>query len=221
MKEMRLVDVARVPGEGWKAKQPETGFVVKGQSLPGLIRNVLVYRNANQLPCPANYKRMVESQVCATMPADEALEKCMALAKDDQQNPPELRQRRSSIEDLKNFALAVEGLIESRATGTRVHVDKEEAERRAEICAKCPKNLPVGNCWGCGVLGNLYRKLLGHLSSSKDPVLQSCDVCGCDNKVSVHLADDVHALVAEKQGLSADEFPSPCWKKDILRGGAV
>ena len=221
MKEMRLIDTSRVPGNGWKAKQPETGHVVSGGHLPALVRNVLVYRNANRLPCQANAQRMVESQVCATMFADEALDKCIELVEDDQQNPPELRQRRSSMEDLKNFALAVEGLIESKATGTNVHVVKDEAERRAAICSNCPKNLPVGNCWGCGVLGSLYRKLLGYLTTSKDPLLQSCDVCGCDNKVSVHLAEDVHVLVAQKQGLEADEFPSPCWKKNILRGGLV
>lgn len=211
-----LKDKTEVPARGWMARQPETGTVIRGLSFPQLLVEVRRYREANGLPVEANIRRQVEDQICATLDPEEAERKCKYLASDDDRNPPALRAFRSRTTDLKNFALAIKGVMESAVNGTSLHVSQDKANARASICAQCPYNLPIAHCWGCGALGNLYREIAGGRSTNKDELLRSCDVCGCDNKTQVHYTKDVHRLVAEKQGLMAAKFPDWCWKKEVL-----
>lgn len=211
-----LKDKTVVPSGGWRARQPETGTVVRGLSHNGLIAAVAKYRSANGLPVEGNQRRQVENMVCDTLSPDEAERLCKCLDEDDAKNPPEMRKWRKSSSDLLNFALAVKGVIEHGLKGTRLHVSKEEAETRAAICAGCIHNVPLGSCFGCGEMGRIYRSIVGHLTTSKDHALQSCDVCGCNNRLQTHFSKEVLADVSSKQGLSADQFPSWCWKKEVL-----
>lgn len=213
-----LVTNTDVPAGGWKARQPETGTVVRGMSFPNLLSEVRKYREANGLTVEPNLRRQVENQVCDTLPAEEAERRCRFLSSVDRRNPPALRAFRSKTQDLKNFALAVKGVVESAVTGMTLHVEQREAEWRASICSQCPYNLPVANCWSCGALGSLYREIAGNKGTTKDPLLRSCDVCGCDNKTQVHYSGEVHRLVASKQGLMGSRFPDWCWKKGVLEG---
>lgn len=212
-----LKDPTNVPSGGWKALQPETGTIIKAPSFQSLISAVRKYRGANNLPVEPNLRRQVEIQVCNTLPPEEADRLCKYLREDDRKNPEKLRAFRSRTEDLRNFALAVKGVIQSAARGVTLHVSAETANERASICAQCPFNLPVANCWSCGTLGSLYREILGHKKTAADPLLKSCDVCGCDNKTQVHFSNEVHAVIASKRGLAAEEFPDWCWKKEALK----
>ncbi len=54
------------------------------------------------------------------------------------------------------------------------------------------------------------------MTTKADPMLQSCDLCGCQNAVQVHLSEEVLRKVSGMQGLSADEFPEWCWKGAVL-----
>ena len=211
-----LIEKTDVPSGGWRAVQPETGTTIKGASFQGLIAAVRKYRDANGLSIEANFRRQVEIQICDTLPEHEAERKCRFFKEDDAKNPPSVRVFRSRAEDLKNFALAVKEILSSAFKGITLHVSQSTANHRAAICAQCPSNLPVANCWGCGALGTLYREIAGNRASLKDPLLKSCDVCGCDNKTQIHYSPEVHRLVASKQGLNASAFPEWCWKKELL-----
>jgi hypothetical protein len=85
-------------------------------------------------------------------------------------------------------------------------VAQEEAERRAEICAKCPMQIPTSGCWGCKGIAGLLPQIAGAKTTSFDLQLSACGVCGCYNAVSVHLPLSV------QQDANLD-FPSYCWKK--------
>ena len=85
-------------------------------------------------------------------------------------------------------------------------VPQEEAERRAEICAKCPMQIPTSGCWGCKGIAGLLPQIAGAKTTSFDLQLSACGVCGCYNAVSVHLPLSV------QQDASLD-FPSYCWKR--------
>jgi hypothetical protein len=214
----RLKDPSEVPSRGWKALQPETDTVVSGRSHAGLLVAVARYREANGLPVGGNVRRLVEDQVCRTMAPDEAERKCVYLSENDAQNPAPLRYWDKTAVDLENFGKAAEAVIESLAKDgpAATHVPKDEAETRAGVCAQCPHNVPIANCWGCGILGALYRRLLGGKSTTKDGLLRNCGICGCDNKSQVHFSANVHRMVASKQGLTGEVFPSWCWKKEVL-----
>jgi len=211
----RLKDNTRVPGGGWLARQPETGTVIKGLSFPSLLKRVRSYREANGLSIEPNLRRQVENQVCETLSEEERSMFCLDNALFSE--PPELKPFRSTSQDLFNFGKALKGLLDSALAGTRLHVSQEEADSRAAVCSVCPHNLPVSNCWGCGALGSLYRTLIGNRKTSKDYLLKSCDVCGCDNRTQVHFEGALLKEVSQKQGFMAANFPEFCWKKELLQ----
>jgi len=207
---------ADIPARGWFAKQPETGTVLRAATLRNLIKEVQVYRTANNFPMEKNIRRQVETQICQTMSQDEAAHFCTFLEEDEAKNPPRLRNHRSTITDLENFGKAVKAVLEAKARNATLHVVQSEADRRGSICASCPKNIPIANCYGCGTLGAIYRSISGHRASANDFRLHSCDVCGCDNKTQVHFTGEVLRLAAEKQGFMDAEFPEWCWKREVL-----
>lgn len=214
----RLINAsANIPSSGWSARQPETGAVLRGLSIKDTMRNVQKYRAANKLPMDINFRRQVEIQICDTLSDENAGIYCTFLEDDDSRNPPSLRRFRSTSTDLENFGKAVQSVLETASKDTPLHVSQEEANKRAAICASCSYNLPIANCWGCGVLGSIYRGIVGYKATASDTQLRSCDVCGCDNKTQVHFTKEVLQLAASKQELVSDEFPNWCWKKDALQ----
>lgn len=206
-----------IPARGWFAKQPETGTTLRGSTLRSLIKEVQVYRTANNLPMEKNIRRQVETQICQTMSQDEAAHYCTFLNEDDSKNPPRLRQYKSTITDLENFGKAVKAVMETAVASREINVSQQEADRRGTICASCPRNIPIANCYGCGTLGAIYRTISGRRASANDFRLHSCDVCGCDNKTQVHFTGEVLRLAAEKQGFMDAEFPDWCWKREVLK----
>jgi hypothetical protein len=181
------------------------------------MQNVRKYREANNLPIDINFRRQVEIQICDTLSDEDAGIYCTFLEDDDSQNPPSLRRFQSTPTDLENFGKAVQSVLETASKNKPLHVSQEEANKRAAICASCSFNLPIANCWGCGTLGSIYRGIVGYKATASDTQLQSCDVCGCDNKTQVHFTKEVLQLAASKQELVATEFPNWCWKKEALK----
>jgi hypothetical protein len=214
----RLVNPTHdIPMRGWFAKQPETGAVIHGENLDEIMKAVQNYRLANGLPVENNLRRQVEIQICDTMSEADAASRCEFLEEDDLLNPPKFRKFSSNAQDLENFGRAVQSVLETASKKGPVNVPPEEATRRANICASCPYNLPIANCWGCGVLGTIYRSISGGRFTTSDSQLRSCDICGCDNKTQVHFTKEVLQLAASKQELAATEFPNWCWKKEALQ----
>jgi hypothetical protein len=214
MADRRLKDRSRVPRHGWKALQ-EDGETVKGLSFKALLNAVEQYRVANGLPVPANIRRLVEEQLCRSMEKNgegEECGRCAFLNENDLTNPPELREWRHGPRSLVNFGKAVAVVVGEMATGKPVCVSREEAERRAGVCAQCPYNINIGNCWGCGELGRIFRSVQGGLETSQDSRLESCDRCGCALKTKVWITDDALTKVEREQGIGVAEFPGWCWR---------
>lgn len=212
MTEYRLKDKGLVPTKGWRALQPETGFVVRGGTKQALAKNVREYREANALPIPNNFERMLGDQICAAMDDSERASRCRFLSEDDSKNAPNLRAWKKGKQDLKDFAIAVKETMAAHASGEPVHVGKEEAERRAAICAKCEFNVPIAPCVGCSQLAALYREVAVKQETQYSPLLKSCGVCGCFLSVKVWLAESVSDAISEKQG-HQDRYPHWCWVK--------
>lgn len=211
-----LIDPSNVPTYGWRAFQPETSKIISGLSLDDLRLSVLKYREANGLPVENNFRRQLEEQICLAMTSEESGAKCRPILENDSANPPHIRKFQKSPSDLENFAKAVKAVIDAGVTGSSISVPQEDAERRAHICSTCPMNLPIASCWGCGLLGGLYRTISGGKYTSHDGALASCDVCGCDNRTQVHFTEEVLSRAAKAQGVRAEDFPAECWKKPLL-----
>ncbi len=98
----------------------------------------------------------------------------------------------------------------------RPRVTQEEAERRAAICAPCPRNsIYAKPCGGdCPELTDVVKAVVGGGKTSLDDKLEACSVCGCANKAQIwmeieHLAKGVDADFIEKA-------PETCWKRAEL-----
>lgn len=93
-------------------------------------------------------------------------------------------------------------------------VDQEEANRRAAICATCPKNTDkiVEFCVSCST-----RSLVGHINqfltsrhTPSDHLLKNCAVCHCLNSMKVWVRkEDMDELELR------DKWPTdyPCWMR--------
>lgn len=91
-------------------------------------------------------------------------------------------------------------------------VDQEEANRRAAICAACPKNTDklVEFCVSCST-----RSLVGHINqfltsrhTPSDPLLKTCQICSCDLKMKCWCPTE-----AMREPELANKWPAHCWMK--------
>jgi hypothetical protein len=96
------------------------------------------------------------------------------------------------------YAFATQGKFEL--------VSQEEAERRADICMRCPMQVSTSGCWGCKGIAGMLPAIAGARKTSFDAQLKACGVCGCYNAVAVHLPVAI-------QGSKDLEFPEWCWKR--------
>lgn len=92
-------------------------------------------------------------------------------------------------------------------------VDQNTANIRAEICVQCHNNFGSigGGCRSCNKIANTVNSsLIGSAHTPSDSKLKACKLCGCDNKVSVWIPNQVLLKLED-----ANAFPGFCWKKRI------
>lgn len=105
------------------------------------------------------------------------------------------------------FYRTMRGVVKSGAQP----VEQEEAERRAAICADCPRNIPIPPCQLCRSTVNLVGHWLIGKHTSKDEELKGCGVCGCSLATSVWVP-----VEPQREALTVDQkkiLPQRCWKK--------
>lgn len=93
-------------------------------------------------------------------------------------------------------------------------VAKDEAERRAGICAQCPKqaNDWRGGCGGCSATTmHLLQAIKKLRTTTRDGNLGACSIAGFYNGSAVHLGVDV----LEIDDAMRTAMPDACWRKTI------
>lgn len=123
---------------------------------------------------------------------------------------------------LSSRVVAAAADIKRAAQGTAVVLDwlssggapvaQEVANRRAAICAGCPKNVP--GSWYTVAPAELIKSTLEarkdlKLATLYDDKLKSCDVCRCLMRLKVWTPLE-HILKGTKPEIMA-EFPAQCW----------
>jgi hypothetical protein len=179
------------PQPGFVYTDPRTGIVHKDLSLNAIYPKVAKSWEANGITPPDSWKAVVNHEMCEQNPHIE----CREVGEGE---------RHMTLSDVYRFANSVKKWTE----GGMQFVPKEEAERRAAICAKCQYNKPTGICWGCHSALKWVGERVGWPESSKDAELRGCTVCGCVLKLKVHLPLDA----IDNTGLSS--WPDHCWQKD-------
>ena len=114
-------------------------------------------------------------------------------------------------EKAKQFRDGILVLSEWLGSGART-VEPLLAQERANVCLKCPMNIPVGKLASTVAMAvkrqvELKNKL--HLRVNGEKSLMQCRGCGCVLKLKVHVP-------IENLGLDENElqrYPEWCWMK--------
>jgi hypothetical protein len=180
---------------GWFYPVEQTKVVVVSYGWSSLIEAVKVHLKGNGIEEPLTLELQMADFICQHVP-----EWCEEMN-------PEREQKVSAWKMMKSFYRAVE------ATWHEGQVSQEEADRRAAICAQCPKNVDqqVNFCIGCYArsLVSKVNDLLGSKRTAHDEKLKTCSACGCDLKLKTWIPK---SGVADK----TIDWPAHCWVRDSI-----
>lgn len=153
-------------GGGYAIDVPEKGLVGTGYTFEALMDNVRKWRKANGFPCGLGLQEEVEAEVCKHWPAE-----CIET---DGRVPD--RRQRTLPEMLEGLRVMGRHLLTSREL-----VDDAEAERRAQICLRCPNNIAIAMpCSGvCQALKDAAFALAGVKANAYEGRLKCCAICSC------------------------------------------
>ena len=195
---MELRDRSLVPGNQWSAYVSETDTTFHAPSRHQLIPKVAAHLRGNGLAPMITPDSDIEHYICLSMGEAHRARRCVFCPELRTTSPARVATGLSDVVAFLDFALK-NGFAQ---------VPQEEAERRAQICAMCPMNVPVSGCTACGITRLLVDKasaVLAGRTTSLDSKLHACAACGCQLKAKVHL--DI------KTPYRGDNFPAYCWQR--------
>lgn len=179
---------------GWFYPIEQTKVIFVSASWSGLYEMVKNHLKGNDLAIPAHLNADMMDWWCRNYGSTEC----------GDPKPIPLTDLRSQAERFYRSAKAFLTSGEKKAP-------QEEAERRAAICASCPKNQDdSGYCAGCMLTGLVASaiNLTANWHTSQDDKLKSCSVCGCKNKLKVHFP-----LSAMNHKDLREHWPEHCWMR--------
>lgn len=182
------------PGGRFFYQTPDTHVQFSGPSLHDVLRQVEAHYALNGRDAPANLPALVEDYVCRHVDP--------SFCEGDAEGRPQVRPITVW------HVLHATKLLLNRSFRSDFFVPRSEAERRASICATCPRNL-AGICTGCHGMASRFAASLHSRVTSRDSSLHVCAACGCYLPAKVHIAnkylDDSRFLV--------DDLPDFCWRR--------
>lgn len=196
----RLMNTAETPPSQWRYVEMETGYFFEGNSYQELIKEVQAHREYKELPSDlATVTSLVESQLCLTLPD--------SVCRREEGDPPMIEDKTHTISGVQvmNFNKALFTFLKE---GFEFE-DREEAKRRADICAKCPLNKSLTQC-SCSTFYRLIEKLIPE--DRRDSRVSVCGACGC----SLAAKTNVTASVIRASTPDVTNFPEWCWQPEIL-----
>lgn len=206
--EFEIANKNVTPPQGWSYTQPESGATFKSHDYRSWTRDILSHRKANGYPVGDEWEEELISDACKQNSHWNTVCKRVGVHQGSGTKKLGFKHAMAFLKTLRAF-------VEQGG----LYVEQEEADRRAEICSRCPKNKPVGfSCGACaaGLLG-LLRWLLGKRTVFAASEIENCSVCLCDLKAAVWFP-----VEAQKAGLTEpqiEEFKkldSFCWKAQGL-----
>lgn len=199
---LKFKNLLRKPPKGFNFADPDTGEHFNSHSWDILFAAVQRHREANSLP-PISAE-IIQDQNCRKLAPNAADEFCTSDAPVTTTDAVTLGWR-----DILNGTKVLGSFL----LHGRPLVPKPEAERRAEICAKCEWNVTYRQpCGGdCDELLTLINVVVGNDATSHDSDLHACGICKCTNKANVWVPVEISRV-----GVSGDQLammPDACWKK--------
>jgi hypothetical protein len=196
---LTIVDKQLIPPGEFRYQQPETGFKIQTRSWSQMLQQVHSHRVGN-LGCDieAGWQARLEHDYCL----QNSLDGTQWCSDEKYYAPDESRPLHWS--DIQRFLFS---MIQWVAGGRKL-VEQDEAERRAAICATCPKNVDLHvACPSCVKLDALIAETKGDRATSLDASLRNCEVCRCFLPTLVFYPEEA----ISKKGLT---YPPNCWHND-------
>lgn len=204
-----------MPGT-WHYEENGKMIIEEAESYVDLVNKVAAYRGYCGLPL-GDPQRDVDNYICTMYPnmcgrhappEEEGVDKVeLSYGK------PVTKTPRERVMQWAANRMQKAGQIE--------FVDSEEADRRAAICADCPKqvqwNQPIEGCPGCQTYVEEAEAMLVKLRRNKVTAYvlnlygKSCTVAGHDLETACHLEE---AALRHRKNYSG-KFPPKCWLKAL------
>jgi hypothetical protein len=194
---LTIVDKQLIPPGEFRYQQPETGFKVQTRSWSQMLQQVHSHRVANfGCDIQEGWQARLEHDYCLQNNLDGT-----QWCSDEKYYAPD-ESRPLHWSDIQRFLFS---MIQWVAGGRKL-VEQDEAERRAAICATCPKNVDLHvACPSCVKLDALIAETKGDRATSLDASLRNCEVCRCHNSTAVFFP-------LESMSNKGLNFPDHCWK---------
>lgn len=204
----------RIPYGGfWCFVHPVSGAKLGARNWNNLIKEIKNHHKAMNYPIGLNFEQWVEAQICQSQPneCENCTESGNRIRVDPLSYDTVLRGTNVLVHLMAQKALHMVGLADDPL------VNQEEAERRSEICVKCPYNVSYRKpCrYDCGPLKAMVALVKGSRTTNHEGALQSCAVCGCAAAAHVWV---VLPLLAKglneehKLKFKEAEKETGCWK---------
>ena len=188
-------------GGPYRWRDPITKVEILGMNWTMLMNRIYDHRKANSIPVGIELEEEVERDLCRDYPAECEI---------NDPRFPKVLARIGFNEILSGTKLLLKVKLENIPL-----VQREEAERRANICASCPFNVDFQRpCAGlCGELYNVVKAIVGNENVSNSERLKSCSLCGCFLGAAVWLPVDVQLSVLPQEKVDQFNNVPHCWKK--------
>jgi hypothetical protein len=194
-----LKSLNNVPPGGWRYLQPGTNVWFYENNWDLLVSKVQTHRKYKDIEV-GDVSADIQAQICMSMTNGE----CRPVG-DEEMRPVIDRTSRLTPDMVMSLSKGLLSFILRGATW----VDKEEADRRAEICRGCPFNKPAALC-SCSAAYQTINKVV---PAERIPAgIDVCMACGCSLKAKVNLPIEVVADSLQKD----QQFPSFCWQLEAL-----
>jgi hypothetical protein len=186
---------------------PECGWSTKELSKEDLFNKIEKHYKANNHFLPDNWKQVVENRICESLPP--------GWCGFEDGRPGSGTMCSVTADMIIHGVSSLSKLVWEKFTGQDIFVDKEESDKRAEICAKCHLNMETNACMGCGAMSMVIdtaAKIRQKRTTKWDHLLRNCCICGCRNDTIVHIRKDI--LQTGEASDMTNRRPSWCWVKN-------
>lgn len=194
------------PPGGWRYFQRETSLWIESDISENLVERIVEHRKQRGLERAtwAEAWRDVIDQLCQRIGPSlctdsESGKDFWHLKKDYSMN--------LDVGQAISFTFAA---LEALRQGKEAFVSKEEAQKRAEVCRRCPYNIKPEGCSSCFGLYAAIRAVVPE--DRRFSGLDMCAACGCGLEAKVNVADSVISAGNEGRDL---RFPDFCWQKKV------
>lgn len=198
MSGLHLQKLDEVPPGGFRYKDTSTGKTITGPTYRDWVNAVKRHKVANEVPVGPELEAEMQEQLCMQLPGGWCVRDGAVY--------------QSGVTAGLSFDKVINGTITlgDWLLNGKKKAEKQEAQKRADICSSCPFNQTIQGCTSCnqGKLMQIVNRIVGPEQLQGDNLLNACTLCGCSLRAKVWI--DLEILQRHTAGV---EFPEWCWLK--------